>query len=112
MTAARPGVEAMVATKFSLTGDMIPRAVARMFDQRSEERVEPTAEHAVLDYRGTKCAVALLNVSRCGAMIGLSETLNIGERVGLQILDRKPVSGFVRWIRDGRIGLNFDTPLD
>jgi hypothetical protein len=111
MTAAKPGMEAM-ATKFSLTGGMIPRAVARMFDQRSEERVEATAEHAVLDYRGSKRAVKLLNVSRWGAMIGLPETLNIGERVGLQVLDRKTVSGFVRWVRDDRIGLNFDTPLD
>ena len=83
-----------------------------MFDQRSEERIEPTSEHAVLDYRGTQRAVGLLNVSRSGAMIGFSEPLNIGERVRLQILDRKPVFGYVRWVRDDRIGLNFDTPLD
>ena len=101
-----------MATKFSLTGDMIPRAVTRMFDQRSEERIEPTAEHAVLGYRGTSKAVALLNVSRSGAMIGFPEALNIGERVRLQILDKSPVHGFVRWVRDDRIGLNFDTPLD
>jgi hypothetical protein len=91
---------------------MIPRAVARMFDQRSEERVQPTTEHAVLDYRGTMRAVELLNLSRWGAMIGFPETLNIGERVRLQVLDRKPVFGFVRWVRDDRTGLNFDTPLD
>ena len=101
-----------MATKFSLTGDMIPRAVARMFDQRSEERIKPSAEHAVLDYRGIQSAVKLLNVSRSGAMVGLSEALNIGERVRLQILDRQPVFGFVRWVREDRIGLNFDTPLD
>ena len=101
-----------MATRFSLTGDMIPRAVTRMFDQRSEQRIEPTAEHAVLSFRGTSKAVAMLNVSRSGAMIGLSEPLNIGERVRLKILDKSPVHGFVRWVRDERIGVNFDTPLD
>jgi hypothetical protein len=53
-----------------------------------------------------------MNVSRSGAMIGYPESLNIGERVRLRILDRPAVSGFVRWVRDGRIGLNFDTPLN
>ena len=45
-------------------------------------------------------------------MIGFSEPLNIGERVRLKILDKSPVHGFVRWVRDERIGVNFDTPLD
>ena len=84
----------------------------RMFDHRSEERIEPTSEHAVLDYRGTKRAVGLLNLSRSGAMIAFPEPLNIGERVRLQVIDRNPVYGYVRWVRDGRAGLNFDTPLD
>ena len=100
-----------MATKFSLTGDMIPRSVRRVFDQRSEERIAPTSEHAILEYRGTRMAVDLLNLSPSGAMIGFSETPNIGERVRLEILDRKPVCGYVRWIRDDRMGLNFDTPL-
>jgi len=100
-----------VATKFSLTGDMIPRSVRRIFNQRTEERIKPTAEHAILEYRGTKRAVVLFNLSPSGAMIGLPGTLNIGERVTLHILDRQPVCGYVRWIRDDRIGLNFDTSL-
>ena len=101
-----------MATKFSLTGDMIPRSVRRVFDQRAEERLEPTSEHAVLDVRRTKRAVRVMNISRSGAMIDYPEPLNIGERVRLQIMDRPAVFGFVRWVRDGRIGLNFDTPLN
>lgn len=101
-----------MATKFSLTGDMIPRSVRRVFDQRGEERIEPTSDHAVLEVRRTKRAVKVMNVSRSGAMIDYPEPLNIGERVRLQILDRPAVFGFVRWVRDGRIGLNFDTPLN
>ena len=100
-----------MATKFSLTGDMIPRSVRRVFDQRTEERIAPTTEHAILEYRGTRMAVDLLNLSISGAMVGFPETPNIGERVRLEILDRKPVCGYVRWVRDGRMGLNFDTPL-
>ncbi|WP_346774105.1 PilZ domain-containing protein [Sphingomonas sp. HDW15A] len=96
---------------FSLTGDMIPRSIRRTFDQRSEERIVPSAEHAVLEYRGTRRPVDLLNLSPSGAMVGFAETPNIGERVRLEILDRKPVCGYVRWIRDGRIGLNFTAPL-
>lgn len=103
---------ARVATKFSLTGDMIPRAVQRIFDHRSEQRVVPTADHAVLGYRGTETAVTVMNVSRSGAMIRFAGTLNIGERVRLQIVDKRPVQGFVRWVRDDCMGLNFDTPLD
>jgi hypothetical protein len=80
-------------------------------DERSEERIAPTAEHAILEYRGTKRAVNLFNVSRSGAMIGFPETLNIGERVRLHILDCQPVCGYIRWLRDGRLGVNFETPL-
>ena len=38
-----------MATRFSLMGDMIPRSVRRSFEQRSEPRVEPDADHAVFD---------------------------------------------------------------
>lgn len=100
-----------MATKFSLTGDMIPRSVRRVFEQRGEERIAPTAGHAILEYRGTKRAVDLFNLSPSGAMIGFAETPNIGERVRLEIMDHQPVCGYVRWIRGGRIGLNFDKPL-
>jgi hypothetical protein len=82
-----------------------------MFDQRSEERIAPTAEHAILEYRGIRRAVDLFNLSPSGAMIGFPESLNIGESVRLEILDRKPVRGYVRWVREGRIGLNFATLL-
>jgi len=100
-----------VATKLSLTGDMIPRSVRRIFEQRSEQRIEPTADHAVLECRGTRVAVQLLNVSESGAMIGCDLVPCIGERVRLHLVDHPTTDGFVRWVRDGRFGINFDVPL-
>jgi hypothetical protein len=100
-----------VAAKFSLTGAMIPRNVRRMFDQRSEPRIEPDADNAVLEHRGQRHSVRLINISSFGAMVDFKTMPHIGERVRLELLDREPVAGFVRWARDGRIGVNFVAPL-
>jgi hypothetical protein len=100
-----------VATKFGLTGDMIPRSVKRIFDQRSEQRIEPTADRAVLECRGLRVPVELINVSGSGAMIRCDLVPCIGERVRLQLLDHPTAEGFVRWVRDGRFGINFNEPL-
>jgi len=90
---------------------MIPRTVARLFDQRQEPRVEPDEKHAVLHHRGAQHRVQLINVSASGAMLEFATVPHIGERIRLQLLGRQPAAGFVRWVRDGRIGVNFDLPL-
>jgi hypothetical protein len=90
---------------------MIPRSVKRWFDERAEPRVEPDEDHAVLVHRNRRHSVRLLNISSSEAMVDFKTMPYIGERVRLQILGRKPVTGFVRWARDGRIGVNFDAPL-
>ena len=91
---------------------MIPRSVKRMFDQRDELRVEPSGESVVLEHRGRRHSVRLLNISPSGAMVIFPSMPHIGEQVQLQLLGRKPVSARVRWVRDGRIGVNFDVPLE
>lgn len=102
----------MVAANFSLTGGMIPRTVTRLFDQRLEPRVEPDEEHAVFEHRGRRHPVRVLNLSSAGAMVEFASVPHIGERIRLQMLGREPAAGFVRWVRDGRIGINFDAPLN
>jgi len=97
-----------VATKFSLMGDMIPRSVKRSFEQRSEPRVQPDADHAVFECRGQRHRVHLINISPSGAMIEFEATPHIGERIGLEVLGAPRLEGFVRWVRDGRLGLNFN----
>jgi hypothetical protein len=37
---------------------------------------------------------------------------NIGERLPLQLLDQRSVTAQVRWVKDGRIGLSFASPLE
>lgn len=91
---------------------MIPRSVTRLFDQRAEPRIEPDEDHGVLEHRGRRHPVNVVNLSSSGAMVEYETVPHIGERVRLQLLGREPVAGFVRWVRDGRIGVNFDVPFN
>jgi len=89
---------------------MIPRTESRTIDERSEIRSPSISNTAVLEFRGRKHVVRLINVSGSGAMVVFPHTPNIGERMPLQILDRGVVTAQVRWVRDGRIGLSFTGP--
>jgi hypothetical protein len=101
-----------VASSFFLDGGMIPRTQKRTIDERSEPRASAVSGTAVLEFRGRKHVVRLINVSGCGAMVIFPHTPNIGERLPLQLLDRGAVSAQVRWVKDGRIGLSFAFPPD
>lgn len=100
--------------KFGLDGDMIPRSVKRMFDQREEPRfdVEGELQTAVLTRRGQNHVVRVGNISTSGVMVVYAGVPNIGESVTLQLLDHGAVAGQVRWVRDGRVGINFVVPLE
>ena len=93
-----------------LQGSMIPRTVKRMFDERGEPR-HPAAVSALLEWRGTTLEVGLANVSPSGAMVICDEIPHIAEEMTLLLHDRNPVRGVVRWVRDGRIGIHFASPL-
>lgn len=97
---------------FGLSGNMIPRRVKRLFDQRAEPRREADPNTAVLGWRGRTAMVTLGNVSSAGAMVLIAEPLRIGERVTLQLLDRAAIEGEIRWLRDGCAGINFSSPLE
>lgn len=90
-----------------LNGSMIPRSVRRMFDERTEPREEPVSQTALLELRGRKHVVRLLNLSPSGAMVLFQSMPHIGEPVALHLSDRGRVCGQVCWVRDGRIGVNF-----
>jgi hypothetical protein len=89
---------------------MIPRSEQRTIDERAESRHPSLSSTAVLEFRGRKHVVRLLNVSSSGAMVIFPHMPNIGERLPLQLLDRGAVTAQVRWVRDGRIGLSFAAP--
>ena len=101
-----------MSSRFHLHGDMIPRAVKRIFDQRSEERVAASTQTAALTIRGRNHLVPLINASSSGVMIRFAGDAHIGESVSVQLLDRGSIAGQVRWLRDGRMGVYFDRPLD
>ena len=101
-----------MSSRFQLHGRMIPRTVKRMFDERSEERMETESTTAVLSLRGRNHIVGLVNLSRQGAMVRFAGDAHIGETVSLQLLDRGTIPGQVRWLRDGRMGVYFARPLE
>jgi hypothetical protein len=100
----------VVASGFFLDGGIIPPSEARQIDQRAELRHATASSTSVLEFRGRKHVVRLVNVSSTGAMVIFPHTPNIGERLPLQLLDRGLVSAQVRWVKDGRIGLSFAFP--
>ena len=99
-----------MASSFFLSGEMIPRTEQRSIDERGESRVPAVSSTAVLEFRGRKHVVRLVNVSSSGAMVIFPHIPNIGERLPLQLLDRGAVSAQVRWVKEGRIGLSFAFP--
>lgn len=99
-------------SKFQLHGGMIPRTVRRMFDHRSEPREEAVPLKALLSLRGKNHPVELVNLSPSGAMVLYAGDARIGEAVRLQLIDRGGTDGQVRWLRDGRMGIYFERPLD
>ena len=101
-----------MASSFFLDGGMIPRTAKRSIDERTEVRHAAISSTAVLDFRGRKHVVRLVNISSSGAMVIFPHVPNIGERMVIQLLDRGVVSSQVRWVKDGRIGLSFDAPLE
>jgi hypothetical protein len=101
-----------VASGYFLDGGMIPRSESRSIDERSELRRESASSTAVLEFRGRKHVVRLINVSSSGAMVVFPHIPNIGEKLPLQLLDQGLVTAQVRWVKDGRIGLSFAAPLE
>jgi hypothetical protein len=101
-----------MSSRFQLDGSMIPRSVKRMFDERSEERLDAESQTVVLSFRSRNHIVSLINLSRSGAMVRFTGDAHIGESVSLQLLDRGTIEGQVRWLRDGRMGVYFARPLE
>ena len=101
-----------MASSFTLDGSMIPRQEQRTIDERLEPRRAALSNTGVLEFRVRKHVVQLINVSKSGAMVIFPHVPNIGERLPLQLLDHGFVSAQVRWVKNGRIGLSFASPLE
>jgi hypothetical protein len=94
-----------------LAGDLIPRMQRRIIDQRSEERYAGIVNRAVIVFRGQDYIVPVINISSRGTMIECDIMPRIGETIVIHFDHCSPIQGFVRWVRNGRLGLNFGHEL-
>ena len=80
-------------------------------DRRGEERHEGLIDSALLHFRGKPVRVPVLNISSRGAMVETDIEARLGEPVLIEFDHCSRIHAFVRWSRDGRIGLNFGHEL-
>ena len=85
----------------------IPRSGPRSVHQRNEDRHVLRGTKATADIAGEIHEVSILNLSSNGVMIAHEGDLRIGEQVYLTIEDCSPITTAVRWLRGGKVGLEF-----
>src|SRR5687767_11202010 len=85
----------------------IRREEARVTNQRGEDRLHGQVEQSIIHFRRRKYVVRVVNVSSRGAMIESDIEPHIGERIDIQYTDDNRTKCVVRWLREGRIGLEF-----
>ena len=85
----------------------IPRDVVRGADHRDEDRHRLARETATIGYKGKKLEVDLINLSGGGAMIEADINPRLWDRIDLYLGAGSPIECAVRWLRGGRIGLEF-----
>ena len=90
-----------------LAGDLVPRMQRRLIDQRSEDRHRGVVERAAIMFRDQEYIVPVINISSRGTMIECDIMPRIGEAIVIQFESCTRIHAFVRWVREGRLGLNF-----
>jgi hypothetical protein len=76
-------------------------------ERRREPRREGLIDSAVIHFRGERHSVPVLNISTRGTMIESGIAPRLGETVLVEFPECSRIHAFVRWAREGRIGLNF-----
>jgi len=90
-----------------LTKIAIRREEARVTDQRAEDRLRDRVVQSIIHFRRRKHVVRVVNVSSRGAMIECDIEPRIGERIDIQFTDDSRTRSITRWVREGRIGIEF-----
>jgi hypothetical protein len=88
-------------------GAIVHRRKPDFVELRSEARYEGVIERATLYFRGGQYHVPVINLSSRGTMIESDVAPRLGESVVIRFDGYSPMHAFVRWAREGRIGLNF-----
>jgi hypothetical protein len=87
------------------------RVASEYQERRSQPRYEGLVESADLLFRGASYPVPVVNISARGTMIECDLTPRLGESVIIRFAGCSPIYAFVRWAREGRIGLWFGCEL-
>lgn len=96
------------APKGGLTAIAVKREESRLTNQRREERHRDILENATIYFRRRKYQVPVVNVSSSGVMIETDIEPWIGESMEIQFGECNRTKCVVRWIRDNRMGLEFN----
>jgi len=80
-------------------------------EKRSEARHEGLVEYATLTFRSQNVRVPVINISSRGTMVESDIVPRLGESVMIRFDGCSPLYAFVRWNREGRLGLNFGCEL-
>ncbi|HEX6376254.1 MAG TPA: PilZ domain-containing protein [Allosphingosinicella sp.] len=90
-----------------LTKIAIRRQEPRITDQRLEDRHFGIVERSTIIFRRRRQEVEVVNVSSRGAMIVAPIEPRIGEQLDIEFTDANRTRCVVRWVREGRVGLEF-----
>ncbi|HWH17550.1 MAG TPA: PilZ domain-containing protein [Allosphingosinicella sp.] len=78
-----------------------------VYEQRSEARYEDIIDNAVITFRGREYPVPVVNISSRGTQIECDIQPRLGESLIIQFENCSRMHGFVRWSRDGKLGIRF-----
>ena len=85
----------------------VPREEGRRSNSRSSDRHRLSDERVRITHNGRSHHVELVNLSGGGAMVSGEFKPNLWDRVELHVGENGTVECAVRWLRDGRVGLEF-----
>jgi hypothetical protein len=90
----------------SLASILIPRVERRTSNQRREDRFRGIVDRATMVFRRKKTLAKVINISESGLMVETAIEPRIGEKITIEFEGFEPLAGTVRWVREGRIGLD------
>jgi hypothetical protein len=98
----------------TLNSVSVRRETRRASNARAEDRHRLADERARITHNAVDHEVELINLSGGGAMVAGSVELALWDHINLHLGDHGDIECAVRWIRDGRVGLEFahETRLD
>lgn len=80
-------------------------------ERRTEPRAECVGARSILIFRGESYPAPVLNISSRGTQVECGISPRLGESVMIHFDGCSPIYAFVRWSKDGRVGLNFGCEL-